>query len=263
MRSLKLGIVSDLHLDSEFSLPSPDMPRDLDAFIIAGDLSSSTRGSPLVRRYLEASPFTTIVVAGNHDYYHQQLADDESIRRAVEIRQGIHYLQRGYHDIREFRILGTTLWASMDWGKHVALLHKEIYRLVSCPRYIRTEGPFVEAITEHYRLSLQWLEEQVQVALDEQRIPIVVTHFAPSLHSLHFRYRGQLLNPYFINNLPDTHPLFQQVPLWVHGHTHSSFDYRVGNCRVVCNPRGYLQRHRDGLPENPDYSPSFHVQVEV
>ena len=26
---------------------------------------------------------------------------------------------------------------------------------------------------------------------------------------------------------------------WVHGHTHDPFDYKIGECRVVCNPRGY------------------------
>ena len=27
--------------------------------------------------------------------------------------------------------------------------------------------------------------------------------------------------------------------LWVHGHIHTSSDYRIGATRVVCNPRGY------------------------
>jgi Predicted phosphoesterases, related to the Icc protein len=30
-----------------------------------------------------------------------------------------------------------------------------------------------------------------------------------------------------------------QPELWVHGHVHSAADYRVGNTRVLCNPRGY------------------------
>ena len=34
----------------------------------------------------------------------------------------------------------------------------------------------------------------------------------------------------------------KHVALWVHGHTHDSFDYKVnGHTRVVCNPRGYPQ----------------------
>ena len=27
--------------------------------------------------------------------------------------------------------------------------------------------------------------------------------------------------------------------LWIHGHTHTFFDYRAGGARVICNPRGY------------------------
>ena len=30
-----------------------------------------------------------------------------------------------------------------------------------------------------------------------------------------------------------------RVLLWIHGHTHDVFDYRVQGARVVCNPRGY------------------------
>ena len=37
--------------------------------------------------------------------------------------------------------------------------------------------------------------------------------------------------------------------LWLHGHTHSSHDYRVGGCRIVCNPRGY-QTAAMPRPEN-------------
>jgi hypothetical protein len=42
----------------------------------------------------------------------------------------------------------------------------------------------------------------------------------------------------FVTELPET---FFDVPvLWVHGHTHQPFDYRVRSCRIVCNPRGYV-----------------------
>ena len=29
-----------------------------------------------------------------------------------------------------------------------------------------------------------------------------------------------------------------RAQLWIHGHTHDSFDYVVNGTRVVCNPRG-------------------------
>jgi len=38
--------------------------------------------------------------------------------------------------------------------------------------------------------------------------------------------------------------------LWVHGHTHVSFDYRAGTTRVLCNARGYPAEQ--GTSMNPE-----------
>jgi predicted phosphodiesterase len=37
--------------------------------------------------------------------------------------------------------------------------------------------------------------------------------------------------------------------LWVHGHTHKSFDYMLGKTRVIVNPFGYKD-----VEMNPKYS---------
>ena len=68
---------------------------------------------------------------------------------------------------------------------------------------------------------------------------MVVTHFPPTLEAIDLElYEGDPNNGYFIN---DAEPLVREVgaTLWVAGHTHSPFDYRVGPTRVVGNPRGY------------------------
>lgn len=43
-----------------------------------------------------------------------------------------------------------------------------------------------------------------------------------------------------------------RAPLWIHGHIHTSFDYRIGSTRVVCNPRGYPREARTGV--RPDFT---------
>jgi Icc-related predicted phosphoesterase len=65
-----------------------------------------------------------------------------------------------------------------------------------------------------------------------------MTHFPPILQSEHPKYAGDPYNPYFVNDLPD---LVRELKpkLWVHGHTHSAFDYEFEGVRVVCNPIGY------------------------
>jgi hypothetical protein len=50
-----------------------------------------------------------------------------------------------------------------------------------------------------------------------------------------------------------------RAALWIHGHTHDSFDYDLAGTRVVCNPRGYA---KDGVNENPSFDPGFTVDVD-
>jgi len=47
-----------------------------------------------------------------------------------------------------------------------------------------------------------------------------------------------------------------QMRIWIHGHTHESFDYRIGKARVVCNPRGYVS-----VEENKGFRPDYTVEI--
>lgn len=84
-----------------------------------------------------------------------------------------------------------------------------------------------------------------------------MTHHAPSPKSIHPRFAGSLLNACFVS---DVEKLMDRdrVALWVHGHTHDSFDYVVNGTRVVCNPRGYAKL---GTAENSAFDPGFTVDV--
>ena len=47
------------------------------------------------------------------------------------------------------------------------------------------------------------------------------------------------MTPAFASNL-DALIEERRPALWVHGHTHTSFDYEfAGGTRVICNPKGY------------------------
>jgi hypothetical protein len=50
-----------------------------------------------------------------------------------------------------------------------------------------------------------------------------------------------------------------RADLWVHGHMHESSDYQIGQCRVVCNPCGYMTR--SGTVENRRFDPNFIVEL--
>lgn len=89
---------------------------------------------------------------------------------------------------------------------------------------------------------------------------IVVTHHLPSLRSVHQRFKEDPLTPAFASNCDDLLDL--GADLWIHGHTHDSFDYLAGKTRVVCNPRGYSDYYGRGLrSENKLFNPALIVEV--
>ena len=84
---------------------------------------------------------------------------------------------------------------------------------------------------------------------------IVVTHHAPSIRSIVDRYRPDPVSAAFASNMDDF-ILEHQPRLWIHGHTHESFDYQIGKTRVVCNPLGYASAE-----ENKGFRPDYTLVV--
>ena len=262
---LKLGVVSDLHLDAEWSRPKR-LP--VDAFIAAGDFYNGVchpRTHELqepVREYLEAALKPMFVVLGNHDLYNTDadsdaLRDDSRQVQAMESVKGVTVLRSGIvADIRGFRLLGCSLWSGWNWGG-LPLEAAEIraQRQLLDPRCIPPHTHFIQRMRERYDRDLAGLRSDVAQAVADSQVPIVVTHFCPSRKSVHPKYTGDPLTPYFANDIPDWDPLFESVKLWIHGHTHHSFDYLIGGCRVYCNPRGY------GSENKPSYKSGRVVKV--
>jgi hypothetical protein len=69
---------------------------------------------------------------------------------------------------------------------------------------------------------------------------VVITHFAPTLHSTDPRYGLSPGTAGFCNGLDELLPL---ADLWLHGHLHCPQDQQVGRCRIVANPLGYAQKN--------------------
>jgi Icc-related predicted phosphoesterase len=88
-------------------------------------------------------------------------------------------------------------------------------------------------VHETHAAHLAFLEQTVRPG------DVVITHHVPYERSIAPQYQGNPLNRFFI--AADAAPLVERAGarLWIHGHTHTSFDYRVGETRVVCNARGY------------------------
>jgi predicted phosphodiesterase len=253
---LRLNILSDLHL-SQGGLPLPDTGADV--VVLAGDIARPQKAIEWARGF--AQP--VIYVAGNHEYYGSSPSATLATLKDLAHGTNIHVLDQDAITLCGVRFIGATLWTGFNLctqqaqrrqaeDQAVALL-RDFNRIKSdrSPGGLFTPQESIDTYERH----CAWLAATLVQPFDGPTV--VVTHHAPSPKSIHPRFEGSLLNNCFVS---DAEHLFgtANTPLWVHGHTHDSFDYTIENTRVVCNPRGYC---RNGVNENALFDPNFVVDV--
>ncbi|MBX9592076.1 MAG: metallophosphoesterase [Hyphomonadaceae bacterium] len=253
---MKLWILSDLHVDANrrfpFELPIPRPAHDI--VVIAGDICQGLAEGVrfIASEKLNAKP--VVYVGGNHEFYgHNRHAELAEGRAEAARHPNIHVLERDRISIGGVAFLGCTLWTDYRYAgarEQVRAMHWAARRISDHRLIADGKGAWSpeRALAEHLG-SRAWLAEQL--ARDTGRRPIVVTHHAPSRQSVQPRYRDDLLTAAFASDLDD---LVTRATLWVHGHLHAPVDYRLGGCRVVANPRGYVS-----IREGRDFNPSLVV----
>lgn len=252
----KLFIVSDLHLEFGTNFQPPEAADLADIIVLPGDIWKKDNGIQWARATWPDKPI--VYVAGNHEFYGSQRGHVMSLLRIAADETGVHFLENDEVVIQGVRFLGCTLWTDF-------LLFGESIKprsMAHCTEFISDfrvihEGPAHFSVTDCIRLfteSAAWLESKL--AEDFDGLTVVVTHHLPSAKSVHAKWQGDLGSAAFASNLDR---LFGKSVLWIHGHTHDSFDYVSEGTRVVCNPRGYLAS--SGNFENPDFKPDLIVEI--
>jgi Icc-related predicted phosphoesterase len=253
---MKIALLSDLHLSMA---PLPRPPTDADVVVIAGDLGRPAAAIEWARQY--AQP--TLFVAGNHEFYGSDLATTLADLRACAAGSAVRVLEREEWHHQGVRFLGCTLWADHRLLETIADRDRGIAQAMTFVRdfeRIRVAPGFDDRFTPAVSqllcdASVDWLE---QCFAEPHTGPtVVVTHFAPARGSIAARFADSLLNGCFVNDLEARIRRWQPA-LWLHGHTHDSFDYRIGSTRIVANPRGYVLK---GQVENPRFDPGLVLEV--
>ena len=239
---MRIQLASDLHLEllsrwPHESLITPAPGADL--LVLAGDIHRGTRAI----EHFASWPVPVLYLAGNHEYYDSQWETLRSELRRAADGTAVRFLDNDVVTLDGVRFLGSTLWTDYRLAGiplPEAMTVAEDF-LLDHRRILTRSGPFRarQALDEHVR-SRAWLARELSI--DHATPTVVVTHHAPHPRSIHARFAGSPVNGAFVSDLTE---LVEQADLWLHGHAHDSFDYRVGRCRVVCNPRGYAQNRHD------------------
>jgi Icc-related predicted phosphoesterase len=255
-------VISDLHLrigDLEDGL---DIPTDVEIAIVAGDVHAPLTSSfDWLHQNLVARGVPTIFVAGNHEWYGTEMQENEEEALSVRDRYpGLHWLENQAVVLEGIRFVECTLWTDYDLNQQqaesmkVARLQMNDHRLIEYIRENGTRDAFApEDALKLHQQSRSWLTSELSRPFSGKTV--VVTHHSPHPRSIHSVYAGDKLNPAFCSDLSEMIDDFQP-DFWVHGHTHSSFDYFLGKTHVICNPRGYTRRGFFGPEhENKEFDP--------
>jgi predicted phosphodiesterase len=254
---MKLNILSDLHL-SQGALKLPE--NDAHLVILAGDVARPSEAASWASGLVKP----VLYVPGNHEFYGGSIGDTVAELKRLCAGTNIHILDNDEIIVEGVRFLGTTLWTDFmlfgEGEKRVAAM-QEALRFMRDFSRIRV-GAGLEALftpadsAALFKIHATWLEAKLAEPFSGPTV--VITHHAPSSKSIHPRFADSLLNACFVS---DAEHLIDEsrARLWIHGHTHDSFDYFLNGTRVVCNPRGYA---KDGVNENPIFDANFIVEID-
>jgi len=260
---MKFWIFSDLHRERPDPHIHPQTTEPFDGIICAGDVAGSVLETGLYLTRLAADydkPF--IFVPGNHEFY------DQNIDFSRFPRQIVQQLWVDPDTGENVRLIGATLWTDYNLDgdpvgamQSAALMigdHTAISRIETNHKSSKFGSPVRFMPSDALDLHQIQLNQMIK-ALRQPHAgkTVIVTHHAPSGKSVSLNHAQSNINPSFASNLEGLIEEFRP-DLWVHGHMHNSSDYRIGETRVICNPKGYL---RNGFPENPDFNPELIVDI--
>ncbi len=250
---MKILVLSDLHLEFE---PLEIKPSDVDVIILAGDIHLKDKG---IQWALENFKYVPVIyVLGNHEFYGETYP--KLINKLKNETDGtqIHILENEHVTIDGVNFLGCTLWTDFKLFGDSRLAGYECQQVMTDYKKIRVAPKYSKIrsidIFSIHRKSRHWLANKLSEL--EGDANVVVTHHAPSIHSVPDHYKQNVISAAYASDLEDL--IIRYSPkLWVHGHLHNSSNYRIGKTQVICNPRGYSDER------NPNFDVGLTLNIDI
>lgn len=266
---MKVRVVSDLHLECcEHGHGVPDLGEG-DVLILGGDILCARhfkKDGTLHQVYDDflkkcADNFDKVLyIAGNHEAYGYNYESTWGVLKE-NLPYGIHLMEDSVMEISDWIFIGSTFWT--DFRNENALEMMEASQCMNDYKVIRITSKFRKMNPDDtlgfHKKSKMFLQQKLEEFKDTNTW--VLTHHGPSYQSVHPKYRSSgIANGAYVSDLDDLILDNPQIKYWSHGHTHESMNYCIGECRVLCNPRGYYNGYNNaGL--NLNFDPAFEVEL--
>ncbi|ODS24043.1 phosphoesterase [Candidatus Endobugula sertula] len=243
---MKLLILSDLHI--EFANLELTLP-ECDIVILAGDIHVKGKGIEWALKNIPDKP--VLYVLGNHEFYGKAYPKYIHEMKAMAKDTNIHILEKELVTLGNINFFGCTLWTDFELfgdpriaGFHCQQIMNDYKKIRVSPKYSKLRSIDTAIIHKH---SLHWLERELTTYKGYKNV--VISHHGPSRMSLSEKKASDMTSAAYVSDLDDF--ILEYSPnLWIHGHLHQSYDYSIGNCRIICNPRGYPDSYNPNFNEN-------------
>lgn len=253
---MKISQISDLHLEfADLKLPGGDV------LILGGDVCEAKNIRPenynktgmdhprrpdrYARFFAEEMPKyqRVLYIMGNHEHYGGVFDDTYDLLKSI-MPDNVTVLEREHVEIDGVVFIGGTFWTDLNSNDPLTAwdLGRNMNDYVHIKKYYQGTNECArlrpEVTYEQHKLMLDYIDQTVKDTGD--RPCVVLTHHAPSRNSIPARYQNDhRMNGGYVSNLDQFILDRPQIRFWTHGHTHDRFDYRIGDTRIICNPRGY------------------------
>ena len=265
---MKVSFVSDLHLEFKDYPSTFSKEEGGDVLILAGDIlvanyiraDRTDKDARTVKRLVEKlkkdlfDKYTRVLyVVGNHEHYHGIYKNThKTLRKGLDdmgLIDKVTILENDHTVIDGVPFIGATLWTDFFKGDESAMYIAErgmndfhVIGSMDVDDMTYFNRHSKRSITPSFVLdvhkkSLEYFDYISKFYADKECV--VISHHAPTYKSLNERHSGNTLDAAYASDLSDfmfDHP---NIRHWIHGHCHMNTDYRVGDCRILSNQRGY------------------------
>jgi len=253
---MKIKILSDIHLEHYNACQVFPWIGEGDILILAGDilcaknLKKNGYLKSVYLRFLEdcSKNYQKVLYTfGNHEFYgYNYEGAYKTIRKFLP--DNFYILENDKSVIENWTFLGATFWTNFRNANPIEMMEAEccmndykMIRIGSNYRKLRAKDTL-----DIHNKSREYFLNQLETLKDNV---FVISHHSPSYQSVSENFKTANCNSAYCSDYDGLILNNPQIKYWIHGHTHTHFNYKIGECNVICNPCGYPEQ-KTGF--NPD-----------
>jgi len=239
---MNFDLLSDLHLRSLDESFLENIKPASNVLVLLGDICEINQVKQMLHFFKQLNKLWDYIlyVPGNHEFYGGHLTDTVSILRShLKHLKNIVVMDNNTEVINGIAFIGSTLWTDHNKGNIISILNIENmlndYNMIRVSPILNDIRVKSSDIIHLFNICFKYISDQVK-KFDSC---VILTHHAPTYLSISQKYKESIINGAFASELSDFILDNPQIKVWAHGHVHSKFDYKLGNCRIITNPYGY------------------------